>query len=139
MGFEDEADIDFNSKGYLGNSTTPFGDLVLTEFNGSLSGLNGMSVSDFLALSELALGGGTTAYSYSDLDNVTSSISTAFYDGNAHDFATDHLDFPQASNPQLPILSPTPLPSSILLFGSGIAGFSVLRRWRRNSSKALAV
>ena len=130
-------DIDFNAKGYLGNSTTRFGDLVLTGFTGSLSGLDGMSVSGFLALSELALGGAATAYSYSDLDNVTSSISTAFYDGNAHDFATDHLDFPQVSNPQLPILSPTPLPSSILLFGSGIAGFGALRRRRRNSSKAL--
>jgi hypothetical protein len=126
-------DIDFNAKGYLGNSTTRFGDLVLTGFTGSLSGLDGMSVSGFLALSEVALGGGATTYLYSDLDNVTSSISTAFYDGNAHDFATDHLDIPQVA------ISSTPKPSSILLFGSGIAGFRLLRRWRRNSSKALPV
>jgi hypothetical protein len=126
-------DIDFNAKGYLGKLTNAFGDLVLTGFNGSLSGLNGMSVSDFLALSELALGGGTTGYSYSDLDGVASGISTSFTDGTPLDFATDHLDFPQVA------ISSTPLPSSILLFGSGIAGFRLLRRWRRNSSKALPV
>jgi hypothetical protein len=132
-------DIDFNAKGYLENSTTRFSDLVLTGFTGSLSDLNGMTLGGFLDLSDLALGGGSTGYSYSDLDAVTSSLSTAFYDGSAHDFATDHLDFPQVTNPQLPDLSPTPLPSSILLFGSGIAGFGALRRWRRNSFKAPSV
>jgi hypothetical protein len=89
-----------------------------------------MSVSEFVALSEVALGGGATAYSYADLDYVTSNISIAFADATVQDFATDHLDFPQVD------ISSTPLPSSILLFGSGIAGYCALRRWRRNSSNA---
>jgi hypothetical protein len=138
-------DIDFDNAGFLGRtSTTPFADLVLTGLTGSVSDLNGilteltgavsdfngMSVSSFLALSEQALGGGATAYSYRDLDNLTGLITTAFANGTVQEFATDHLDFPQVTNPQLPILSPTPLPNSILLFGSVVAGYSAFRRWR---------
>ena len=136
-------DVDFDNAGYLGRtSTTPFADLVLTglpgalsNFNGvpvssAVSDFNGMSVSSFLALSEQALGGGATTYSYADLDLITSLISTAFADGTVQEFATDHLDFPQVTNPQLPILSPTPLPTSILLFGSVVAGYSAFRRRR---------
>jgi len=45
---------------------------------------------------------------YTDLDYITSIISTAFANGTVNDFATAHLDYPQVTNPQLPILSPTP-------------------------------
>jgi len=118
-------DIDFDNAGYLGTSTTRFADLVLTGLTGAVSDFNGMSVSSFLALSEQTLGGGATAYSYTDLDLITSNISTAFANGTVQEFATDHLDFPDQV-----VISTTPLPSSILLFGSIVAGYSAFRRRR---------
>ena len=101
-------DVDFSAAGLLGTSSTRFGDLLLTGFilKSAFYDLNGMSVSDFLALAETALGGGSTAYSIDDLNTLTGEIGGASESGVASSFATDHARSASHTDPA-PRHSPT--------------------------------
>ena len=65
--------IDFSAAGLLpGTSGLHFGDLVLTGMTGTDSGLNGLTVSQFLSLVDTALGGGDTGFTFPDLNTELS-------------------------------------------------------------------
>jgi hypothetical protein len=82
-----------------------------------------MSVSDLLALSETALGGGSTAYSIADLDSLDAVANGAFEEGAVNPFATNDLEFP-------PTVPQTPIPAALPLFATGLGAMGLFG-WRR--------
>ena len=59
--------VDFSDAGFtLGSSGIPFGDLILANFN-TLPVLNALTVGQFLAIDNTALGGGSSIFSIADL------------------------------------------------------------------------
>jgi hypothetical protein len=126
--------VNFSDKGLLpGTSSIPFGDLLLMGFSGSLSGLNGISVSSFLTLNETALGGGSTGYAISDLDPYLQQVNGSFATGVVTTFAADHLEFP----PDITNAT-TPLPAALPLFATGLGALGLLG-WRRKRKGAALV
>ncbi|HJU72904.1 MAG TPA: hypothetical protein VJ717_04095 [Gemmatimonadaceae bacterium] len=84
--------IDFSDWGFtLGTSSVPFGDLRLCGLTGSLAGLNDLSIRDYSAIVNTALGGGSTPYSIADLNSTTLQINGSFLDGVPSAFAQQHL------------------------------------------------
>jgi hypothetical protein len=123
--------IDFSNAGLMvpGGS---FGSLYLTGFGGSDSGLNGLTLSQLLALDNTELGGGTTGFSTLDLATVTAEAEAAFDEGNPSAYADEHLT---TTNPNGGGSStPTPEPSSLLLLAPGLLALGMLRYWRRHGS-----
>jgi PEP-CTERM motif len=117
-------DVDFSDAGLLtGNLDLPFGDLVLYGFDGTESFVNGLTVREFLAEVESALGGGPAFDSYENLRYLTQDLSSAFVpNGVVSDFALAHLDLP-TTNPES-----VPEPATLWLLGSGLAGLIAARR-----------
>jgi hypothetical protein len=92
--------VDWSAHGLLpGTSTLHFGELTLKGFTGTLAGLNGMLVKDFLTLNETALGGGPTPISIADLDPVLQQVNGSFTTGVVTNFAQAHLEAPCVSPP----------------------------------------
>jgi hypothetical protein len=122
--------VDFSAAGLLGTSSTPFGSLLLTGLTGTQAGLNGMSVSAFLALSEIALGGGSTGYAIlTDIDPLSAQLNAAFEGGVADTFATNDLEFAPTLVPQ------TPVPAALPLFATGLGAMGLFG-WRRKRNAA---
>ncbi|MEY2539870.1 MAG: hypothetical protein QOG67_3610 [Verrucomicrobiota bacterium] len=87
--------VDWSASGLLlGTSTLQFGELTLKGFTGTLAGLNGMLVKNFLTLNETALGGGSTPISIADLDPVLQQVNASFTTGVLTQFAQAHLEAP---------------------------------------------
>jgi hypothetical protein len=83
--------IDFSDAGLLtGASGLKFGDLTMCGFTG-LPNLNGLAVRQFSAVVNTLLGGGSAAYSASELDPVAQSLNGAFFGGFPQAFAQQHL------------------------------------------------
>jgi len=100
--------VDFTDAGLVaGTSGLRFGDLYLS--NMPLDGLNGMSVRDFLAMLQTALGGGTSPYSIDQLDPEAAALNGAFDHGIATSYAQAHLE------------TAVPEPGTVLLVGSALA------------------
>jgi hypothetical protein len=117
--------IDFSAAGLLqGTSGLHFGDLVLTGMTGADSGLNGLSVSQFLSLDDRALGGAVTGFTITDLDIELAGLNNAFDDGTqASSFAQDHLVAPGST-------AAMPEPSTVMLLAIGIFGVAFVGRKR---------
>jgi hypothetical protein len=117
--------IDFSAAGLLpGTSGLNFGDLVLTGMTGSDSGLNGLTVSEFLSLTNTALGGGATGFTFSDLDIQLVGLNNAFDDGTvASSFAQEHLIAPGSSTAM-------PEPPTLLLAAVGVLAAAIFRMKR---------
>jgi len=116
--------IDFSAAGLLsGTSGLNFGDLVLTGMTGADSGLNGLTVSEFLTLTNTALGGGATGFTYLDLDVDLAALNNAFDDGQPSSFAQAHLVAPGSS-------AAMPEPSTIMLLAIGIFGVAFVAKKR---------
>jgi hypothetical protein len=82
--------VDFADAGYLGGSQLHFGDLTLCGL--AVTGLNGMTVRQFLGTANTALGGTSTGYSTADLDAYAADLNASFENGaTVSAFAHDHL------------------------------------------------
>jgi hypothetical protein len=104
--------IDFSDKGVTPhNASVRFGDLHL--FALTLTGLNGLSIRDFAAVVNTAIGGGTTGFTIQDLDLVANELNVAFGGGFASTFALEHLEAPTAA------AVPESGSGLLLLFGLG--------------------
>ena len=117
--------IDFSAAGLLpGTSGLHFGDLVLTGMTGADSGLNGLTVSQFLSLTDQALGGAATGFTITDLDIELAGLNNAFDDGTqASSFAQDHLVAPGSSVAM-------PEPPTLLLAAVGVLAAAIFRMKR---------
>jgi hypothetical protein len=117
--------IDFSAAGLLpGTSGLHFGDLVLTGMTGADSGLNGLTVSQFLSLTNTALGGGDTGFTFPDLDIALAGLNNAFDDGTvASSFAQDHLVAPGSSVAM-------PEPPTLLLAVVGVLAAAIFSKKR---------
>jgi hypothetical protein len=85
--------IDFADAGLtLGTSGIPFGDLTICSFSDPLPNLNGLTVRQYLASVNTALGGGLAIYAIDPhLTNVTSDVDLSFQGGSPSQFAQDHI------------------------------------------------
>lgn len=84
--------VDFSDAGHtLGTSGIAFGDLTLCGFTTTLAGLNGLTVRDFLALANSALGGGVTTLTITEFHLITEELNASFGGGGVSQFAQDHL------------------------------------------------
>ncbi|MGC1647791.1 MAG: PEP-CTERM sorting domain-containing protein [Candidatus Sulfotelmatobacter sp.] len=114
--------VDFSAAGLLpGTSGLHFGDLVLAGMTGADSGLNGLTVSQFLSLTEQALGGADTGFTFLDLDIQLAELNNAFDDGQPESFAQDHLVAPGSS-------MGVPEPPTLLLAALGLLAAATFRR-----------
>jgi PEP-CTERM motif len=116
--------VDFSDAGLtLGTLGIPFGDLILNNFDSTLSLLNGLSVREYLDVVNTWLGGGTSLYSIAELAPLTSDLNRSFAGGLVTAFALNNLDVPTQPPPP-----PVPEPDTWLLLGSGVTGLIAFRR-----------
>jgi len=130
-----QLNVDFSSAGLLGSSSVPFGNLVLTGFDGSLSSLNGQTVSQFLGDVSVLLGGGSSIYTIDQLDNASDSIivdlNTSFSNGNPSPWADEHLTLPTGTTGGGGGgTTSMPEPSSVVLLGAGLLGILGLAKFK---------
>jgi hypothetical protein len=112
--------VDFSDAGFLhGTSSIPFGSLVLTSFSSGLSGLDGMTVSQFLAIANTCLGDGSCPYGLDNIAAITDDLNDSFPGGTVSTFADTNLALPQSATPE---------PSGLLLFGTSLLGLVPFRR-----------
>src|SRR4029079_12705990 len=112
-------DVDFNDAGMLGSTAVvPFGDLALFALN-ETPVYNGMTVRQFLAAMNVALGGGGAVYDFNLIANLTDELNLAFDGGAPSQFAQDHL-----------MLTPVPVPepATWMLVILGLAASCLLGR-----------
>jgi len=88
-------------------------------YSGGLSGLNGLTVSQFLAIANTCLGDGSCPYGLNNVAGITDELDASFPGGTVSTFADSNLALPS---------SVTPEPSSLLLFGTSLLGLVPFRR-----------
>jgi len=129
--------VDFSDGGFLsGTSGHKFGDLILTNFDGSLAGLNGLTVDQFLGLTNTLLGGGSEPYTIAQLDPVAIDLSISFLGGDPSDFAQESLLPPSGSSGEG--TTPAPEPSSVLLLGTGLLALGIVQYRRRSTPNSIS-
>jgi hypothetical protein len=90
--------VDFSDYGAtLGASGLAFGDLTLCGLAGQPN-LNNLTVRQFLAVVNTAIGGGGAPNSFDDLYQVTESLNLSFDSGIPTQFAQEHLARPTTTN-----------------------------------------
>jgi len=113
-----QLNVDFNDANILvGAAATRFGDLLLSGFTSlpftSLPPPNGMSVRQYLAAVNTALGGGTALYPIVTLSSLTFDLDLAFQGGTPTTFAQDHLILPTSSVPARDMAAPWERPRGV--------------------------
>ena len=118
--------VDFSDAGLLpGTSGLSFGDLILENLS-STPALNGLTVRQYLADLNTALGGDAPIYGLDTLDPITGELNGSFGSGiGVSSWAQDHLVAPAAS-------SAVPEPSSWIGLATVLLGFGGTRLWRRH-------
>ena len=114
--------VDISNAGFLhGTSSIPFGNLDLTNFSDGLSGLNGLTVSQFLGIANTCLGDGSCPYGLDNVAAIADELDASFDDGSVSKFADSNLALPGST-------TPAPEPSSLWLLVPALAGLALLRR-----------
>ena len=86
-----QLNVDFSDAGFLlGNSKIPVGNLTLCSFT-DLTALNGTTVRQLLGTVNTLLGGGSGAYSISQMDPITADVINSFLAGTPSTWAQQHL------------------------------------------------
>lgn len=125
--------VDFADAGLLpGNLGVPFGDLRLTGFD-DLPSLNGLSVREFLAVSNTALGGGSTPYTFADLSAIALNLNDSFLPASSSlpgpsEWAQEHLTLPGDPPPPGEAAVPEPAAGVLGLMSLLGAGLGLTRR-----------
>jgi hypothetical protein len=124
-----QLNVDFNNAGFLhGTSSTPFDELVLTNFGGILAGFNGLTVSEFLADANTCLGGGFCIRDITIMDTIAAELNAAF-EGGPPNFQPGVPSTFAQTNLALPT-SAVPEPSSLLLLIPAVAALGWSRRFK---------
>lgn len=71
--------VEYSTAGVLGNNSQTLGSLIIT--SGPLAG---KTVAELLAYAKTALGGGTTPYTFSQLNDAATNVNENFVDGNTN-------------------------------------------------------
>jgi hypothetical protein len=130
--------VDFSDAGFLsGTSGYEFGNLILTNFDGSLAGLNGLTVQQFLGLTNSLLGGGAEPYTVAQIDPIAIDLSISFLNGDPSDFAQENLMPPSGASGGGG--TNVPEPSSLLQLGAGLLGLVAMGGWRTQSKLACVI
>jgi len=128
--------LDVNFSSLTGASGPAFGNLVIDGIPAqfpqfpALSGVDGLTVSQFLAQLDILLGGGSlpSGYTIAELDPIAIQIEDSFTDGTPSTFAQDAL--------LAPTTVVTPEPSTLLLFATGIGLIGMAMSVRRRKQIA---
>ena len=115
--------IDFSDFSLLTHPAgAAFGDLVLTGFNGSLAGVDGLTVRQLQDIANTLLGGQVQPYSIADISGLVTNINDSFQGG----FAERSANFDVDRNFVLPItvMAPVPEPSIWLLMLISLSGWT---------------
>jgi hypothetical protein len=132
--------VDFSSAGLIGGSSGfLFGNLVLTGFDTpdstygipAMPSLNGLTVSQFLGITDTLLGGGSYpfGYSISDVDPVAVELNDSFLGGTPSAYAQDHLLVPSGTGSG----NSVPEPSGLALFVTGLVTIGIVSRRKREA------
>ncbi len=119
--------LDFADAGFLAHpSAMSFGDLVLKDLGGTLSGLNGLSLRQLDGVANAALGGGFVPYAIADLSSLLARVNASFEGGFPSSFAQADYTMPDT-------IAPVPEPSTLMLMLGSLAGFGAFAGRRRRA------
>jgi hypothetical protein len=115
--------VDFSDAGLLAHPQgVPFGDLILTGLTGTQALMNGLTVRELLSDMNILIGAGISDLNVVDADIVANELNMSFNGGMVvSTFAQDNLELPPSA---------TPLPATLPLFATGLAGAGLLG-WRK--------
>jgi hypothetical protein len=86
-----QLNVDFTDAGFLlGASPVRFGDVTLCGFS-TPAAANGMTVRSLLSVANVALGGGSTSLTITELFQIAKQLNASFEQGSPSQFAQDHL------------------------------------------------
>lgn len=126
-----QLDVDFSQAGIiLGSSGIPFGDLVIEDY-APLPSVNGLTVSELLTDANMALADAPSPFTVDQLQDLVASLTVSFDGGTPAPVAQDILVAPGGTSGGGGGMTPTPEPSSALLFVIGLLGFGMLCYKRR--------
>lgn len=126
-----QLDVDFSQAGIiLGSSGIPFGDLVIEDY-APLPSVNGLTVSELLTDANMALADALSPFTVDQLQDLVASLTVSFDGGTPAPVAQDILVAPGGTSGGGGGMTPTPEPSSALLFVIGLLGFGMLCYKRR--------
>jgi hypothetical protein len=124
--------IDFSDAGLLQHPVgIGFGDLILTGFTGTLTGLNGQTVRQLQDIANVMIGGGSEPYPFVDISQLLNDTDESFDGGFASKDVSfnvdDHFLLPDAGGGG----NAVPEPNTLALFGTTLASLGFLRHRRK--------
>ncbi len=106
-----------------------FGDLVLTGFTGSLTGVDGLTIRQLQGVANTLLAGVSEPYGLTDISQLLLGINDSFQGGFAE--RTPTFDVDRNLLLPMPVIAPIPEPSIWLLVLTSLGGWGVFAARRR--------